>query len=318
MDECIALMEAALASLSRGEVVLPLRPVLRIPDSTNVFAMMPAYSAALPAFGVKMITVFPGNHGSELDSHHGAVLLFEREHGRLVAMLDASSITAIRTAAVSAVATKLLARSSAATLALVGAGVQARTHLEAMLLVRDIATIRVFSRTEAHARSFSAWAERAHGVHVEVSPSVQHAVRGADVVCTVTSSRTPVLLGAWLEPGMHVNAVGASQPDARELDSAAVAACRLFADRRESLLNESSDFLTPKREGLISDAHVVAELGEILTNRASGRETDDEITLFKSLGLAVEDLAAACHVLAGAEREHIGTDVALGGLRPAE
>ncbi len=318
MRECIPLMEDALASLSRGEVVLPLRPVLHIPHTRNVFAMMPAYSSALPAFGVKMITVFPGNHGSDLDSHQGAVLLFDAHDGRLLAMLDASSITAIRTAAVSAVATALLARHDSATLALLGSGVQARTHLEAIGLVRPITRVRVWSRTTAHAAAFATWAGRVHGTSIEVCESAADAVRGADIVCTVTSAREPVLRGEWLEPGMHVNAVGASQPDARELDGIAMARSRIFADRRESLLKESADFLVPMREGIISEQSVVAELGEILAGKARGRDSAAEITLFDSLGLAVEDLAAACHVYERAKRESVGTEVALGGLRPTD
>lgn len=317
MRECIPLMEEALASLSRGDVVLPLRPVMRIPNTHDVFAMMPAYSAALPVFGVKMITVFPGNHGSALDSHQGAVLLFDGRTGTLAALLDASSITAVRTAAVSAVATKLLAREDASTLALLGSGVQARTHLEAISLVRPLAAVRVFSLHEEHARAFARWAGTTLGIAVEVCESAEHAVRGSDVVCTVTSSRLPVLFGDWLEPGMHVNAVGASQPDARELDSDAVARSRIFADRRESLIHESADYLAPLREGRISERDVVAELGEVLLGKAAGRARDDEITLFKSLGLAVEDLAAAAHVYERATREHVGTEIALGGLRPA-
>jgi ornithine cyclodeaminase/alanine dehydrogenase-like protein (mu-crystallin family) len=316
MGECIPLMEAALASLARGEVVVPLRPVLRIPDARGVFAMMPAYSAALPVFGVKMITVFPGNHGSRLDSHQGAVLLFDGGTGQLVAMLDASSITAIRTAAVSAVATRLLARDDARTLALIGSGVQARTHLEAIALVRPLSAVRVYSRSPDHASAFAEWATRETGMDIRTSPSPADAVRGADIVCTVTSSRQPVLRGEWLTPGMHVNAVGASQPDARELDSNAVARSRLFADRRESLVNESADYLVPLRERAITERHVVAELGELLTDRARGRESAAEITLFKSLGLAVEDLAAAAHVFDRAERESVGTEVTLGGRRP--
>ncbi len=315
MRDCIPLMADALASLSRGEVVVPLRPIMRIPNTHDVFGMMPAYSAALPVFGVKLITVFPGNHGTALDSHQGAVLLFDAKTGRLAAMLDASSITAIRTAAVSAVATRLLAREDASTLALIGSGVQARTHLEAIALARPLKEVRVYSRTWKHAKHFAAWAERAHGTAVEVSDSAEHAVHGADIVCTVTSSREPVLLGDWLEAGMHINAVGASQPDARELDSRAVARTRIFADRRESLVNESADYLIPMREGLISEQHVVAELGEILIERAAGRRSRDEITLFKSLGLAVEDLAAAADVLAKAERDDVGTVVELGGMR---
>ncbi|MDE3126570.1 MAG: ornithine cyclodeaminase family protein [Gemmatimonadota bacterium] len=317
MRECIPLMESALASLSRGEVVLPLRTVVRVPDGRGAFGMMPAYSAALPAFGAKVISVFPGNHARGVDSHQGAVLLFDREDGRIVALMDASSITAIRTAAVSAVATKLLAREDASTLALLGSGVQARTHLEAIALVRPIARVRVWSRTPAHAASFADWVRRTRDLEVAVCASAAAAARGADVLCTLTASREPVLDGGALAPGMHVNAVGASQPDARELASDAVARARIFADRRESLVHESADYLTPLREGLIAEDRVAAELGEILIGKARGRASGDEITLFKSLGLAVEDIAAACHVLERAERENIGLDVALGGERPS-
>ncbi len=315
MAECIPLMESALASLSRGEVILPLRMVMRLPERRGAFGMMPAYSSALPAFGTKVITVFPGNHARGLDSHQGAVVLFDAEDGRIVALMDASSITAIRTAAVSAVATKLLARDDAATLALLGSGVQARTHLDAMRLVRPIERVRVWSRTPAHAAAFAAWARKTHDAEITVCASAAEAARGADVVCTVTASREPVLDGAALAPGMHVNVVGASQPDARELASDAVARGRIFADRRESLVNESADYLIPLREGLITEAAVAAELGEILIGKAHGRESRDEITLFKSLGLAIEDVAAGCHVLERAEREGVGIEVALGGGR---
>jgi ornithine cyclodeaminase len=315
MAECIPLMEQALASLARGEVVLPLRPVLKIPDTPNVFAMMPAYSAVLPALGVKLITVFPGNHAAGLASHQGAVALFDATHGQLVALLDASSITAIRTAAVSAVATRLLARDDAVTLAILGSGVQARTHLVAMRLVRAITTVRVWSRNGSHAREFVAWAAREHGVRIVLSESAERAVRGADVVCTVTGSSEPVLEGAWLAPGAHVNAVGASLPTARELDSAAVQRSRLFTDRRESALGEPGDVLIPMREGLITESHIVAELGEVLIATAGGRASRDEVTLFKSLGLAIEDLVAAWHVFAKAERENVGVEVEFGGTR---
>jgi len=315
MGECIALMEQALASLARGEVVLPLRPVLRIPDTPNVFAMMPTYSAVLPAFGVKLITVFPGNHGTELDSHQGAVALFDAHRGRLIALLDASSITGIRTAAVSAVATKLLAREDSATLAILGSGVQARSHLAAMREVRAVKDVRVWSRDTAHSREFAAWARREHLVDVDVAPSAERAVRSADIVCTTTAAREPVLEGAWLSPGAHVNAVGSSAPAARELDSEAIARARLFTDRRESALNEAGDVLIPMREGRITADHIVAELGEILTGRARGRESREEITVFKSLGIAIEDLVSACHVLARAERENVGLEVELGGKR---
>lgn len=296
MPTCIELMEGALTSLARGEVVHPLRPVLRIPDSPNAYAVMPAYSRSLDAIGTKLISVFPGNHGTSLDSHQGAVVLFDATNGSLLALMDAVSITAIRTAAVSGVATKLLARRDAATLAILGSGTQARTHLDAMLAARPFKKVRVWSRNTKHARAFAQDAARKYVVDVSVSESAEVATRGADVVCTVTASREPILFGEWLTPGTHINAVGASLPTARELDTAAVGRSRVFVDRRESALAEAGDLIIPIRERAIGEKHVVAELGEVLVGSAGGRRDAGEITLFKSLGLAVEDLACAVHL----------------------
>ena len=255
MQKCIDLMADALASLSRGEVILPLRPVLRVPESPNAFALMPAYSKSLRALGAKLITVFPGNHGTDLDSHQGAVLLFDGDRGNVLALIDAASITAIRTAAVSGLATRLLATKSANTLAILGSGVQARTHIDAMLAIRPFRTIRLWSRNGDHAHSLARSAKR-DGVEFTVARDAESAVRGADVVCTVTASREPVLRGAWLRAGTHVNAVGASVPTSRELDTEAVRRSRVFVDRRESALNEAGDLLMPMREGAISEKHI--------------------------------------------------------------
>jgi alanine dehydrogenase len=307
MQKCIELMEGALASLARGEVILPLRPVLRVPDSPNALALMPAYSKALQAIGAKLITVFPGNHGTELDSHQGAVLLFDGERGAVLALIDAASITAIRTAAVSAVATKLLARANARSVAILGSGVQGRSHIDAMLSVRPFQNVVIWSRNAGHARALAEEARRRHRVDVEVVADASAAAKRADVVCTVTASREPVLRGEWLRPGVHVNAVGASIPTARELDTEAVRRSRIFVDRRESALNEAGDILIPIREGAISAGDIVAEVGELLTGAAAGRRSDDEVTLFKSLGLAVEDLACAHYLHDRAKHEKAGT-----------
>ena len=311
MPTCIGLMEDALASLARGEVVHPLRPVLRIPDSPNAYAVMPAYSKALDAIGTKLISVFPGNHGTALDSHQGAVVLFDAKNGSLLALMDAVSITAIRTAAVSGVATKLLARRDAATLAILGSGTQARTHLDAMLAARPFKKVRVWSRNTKHARAFAQDAARKYVVDVSVSESAEVASRGADVICTVTASREPVLFGEWLTPGAHVNAVGASLPTTRELDTAAVGRSRVFVDRRESALAEAGDLLIPIQERAFGEKHIVAEIGELLAGKATGRRDDQEITLFKSLGLAVEDLACAAHLHEKATAEGTGAWVEL-------
>ena len=311
MPKCIALMEEALASLARGEVVLPLRPVLRVPDSPNVFALMPAYSSALQALGAKLITVFPGNHGTGRDSHQGVVALFDATHGGILALMDAASITAIRTAAVSAVATKALSNPETKTLAILGAGVQGATHLQAMLAVRRFGQVRLWSRTRAHAEALAARARTAGAPDVVVPGDAESAVRGADVVCTVTAAREPVLRGAWLGAGTHVNAVGASIPTARELDTEAVMMARLFVDRRESALNEAGDVLIPMREGAFGQEHIQAELGDVLIGRAQGRATAQDITLFKSLGIAVEDLACARFLYDEARGASAGTWVEL-------
>jgi len=317
MAECLDVMARTLAALGRGEALLPLRQVLMLPGGQGAFGAMPAHLSSPPAIGIKVITVFPGNHGTAYDSHQGAVLLFETERGRLLAVMDASSITAIRTAAVSGVATRALARADASTLALLGSGVQAATHLEAIALVRPLRRVRVWSRDPAHVARFVEAARKRHGFAIEAAPSAREAVADADVVCTVTASREPVLEGAWLRAGTHVNAVGASLRSARELDSAAVARARVFVDRRESAANEAGDLLIPRAEGAIGDDHVQGELGEVLLGRVDGRRTDDEITVFKSLGLAVEDVASAHHIHARAQAVGLGTWVELGGGRDA-
>jgi len=315
MAECIAAMAEALAALARGEAVLPLRQVVRLPDGRGVLGAMPAYVGPLGVVGLKAITVFPGNHGTELDSHQGAVLLFEAGRGRLLAVMDATSITAIRTAAVSGVATRLLAREDAGDLAILGTGVQAGTHLEAMGLVRPLRRVRVFSRDPGRVRAFAERASKRHGIAVEPAATARDAVAGADIVCTVTSSAEPVLKGEWIAPGAHVNAVGACMPACRELDTAAVVRSRLFVDRRESALGEAGDVLIPKREGAIGDDHIQGEIGEVLLGRAPGRRSREEVTLFESLGLAVEDVASAHVVYRNAVATGGGTWVELGGAR---
>ena len=315
MRECMDAMAGVLRALAEGRALLPLRTVMRLTGTANAFALMPAMLESPRALGAKVIAVFPGNDQTPYDSHQGVVLLFETEHDRLVAILDASSITAIRTAAVSGVATRLLAREDARTLAILGAGVQASTHLEAMAIARSLERVRVWSRTPERARRFAARTKGRFGLEIEAAPTARDAVDGADIICTVTASREPVLLGEWIAPSVHVNAVGASIPSARELDSAAVAKARLYVDRRESALNEAGDFLIPKREGTIGDDHIVGELGELLAGTVPSRSGREEITLFKSLGLAVEDLAAAHVILEKARAMGKGSWLELGGMR---
>jgi ornithine cyclodeaminase len=315
MPKCIDLMRNTLAALARGETILPLRTIMTIPD--GAFAVMPAYLASPPTIGAKIITVFPKNHGTAFDSHQGAVLLFDSENGSLAAIMDATSVTTIRTAAVSGVATDLLARTDATTLAILGAGVQGHSHLDAMCAVRPLEQVRIWSRNTDHARRLGDAARRRFGLDVVIARDAADAVRDTDIVCTTTSSTQPVLRGEWLSPGTHVNAVGASQPHAREVDTAAVVRSRLYADRRESALKEPGDVIVPLQEGEITPDHIVGEVGEVLIGRAPGRGSAEEITLFKSLGLAIEDLASASHVYAEARRQQAGVEVELGGARSA-
>ena len=317
MDACIDLMAEALATLSRGDAINPLRTGIRLPNNLGILGMMPGYMERPKALGLKVVAVFPGNHGTEYDSHQGVVVLFDAEHGVPLAIVDASEITAIRTAATTGVATRLLAREEATDLAILGSGVQARTHLEAMRVVRNIERVRVYSPNRGHRERFATDEGHRHGISVIATASAQEAVDGAEIVCTTTSSSDPVLQGEWIASGCHVNAVGSSVRFARELDTAAVVRSRLFVDRRESTVNEAGDFLFPKKEGAIDDDHIVGEIGDILLGNLAGRQSPDEITLFKSLGLAVEDLAAAHYVYQRAEAEGIGTEVDLGGLKHA-
>jgi alanine dehydrogenase len=317
MDECMDAMARVLATLARGEAILPLRSILWLPEKVGGLGLMPA--ALLPdrVAGLKAITFFPGNEGTELDTHQGVVLLFEAERGRLLAILDATSITAIRTAAVSGVATRLLAREDAGDLAILGSGTQARTHLEAMRVARKIRRVRIASKQLENAKAFADRESRKHGLRVEPVATAKEAVEGADIICTTTSSREPVLFGEWISPGAHINAVGSSVPFARELDTAAVVRSRLYVDRRESTLNESGDFLIPKKEGAIGDEHIVGELGEVLTGKLAGRRSKEEVTLFKSLGIAVEDVASARHIYGKAIASGTARFLEFGGSRHA-
>jgi ornithine cyclodeaminase/alanine dehydrogenase-like protein (mu-crystallin family) len=303
MESCVSAMEAALAALARDELSMPLRFVVR-PPGEALLGLMPAHRAGpAPLFSLKEIVVAPANGARGLDPHQGAVLLHDGDTGVLQAVLNASAITEIRTAAVSAVATKLLARPGARRVAILGAGVQARSHAHAMRTVVHDPELRIWSRTPAHAEALALES------HAVVCVSIEEALDGADVVCTCTASREPIVRRAWLAPGTHVNAVGSSVPSARELESDVVAEAALFVDRRESTLNESGDYLRAVEEAGIGPDHIRAELGELLVGTHPGRGGADELTVFKSLGLAVEDLAAASLCVERARERGVGVEV---------
>lgn len=302
MESCIEAMEEALAALARDELEMPLRSVFR--SSANAFfGLMPAYrGGAAPTFALKEIVVVPDNATRGLDSHQGAVLLHDGTTGVLRAVVDASAITEIRTAAVSAVATKLLARPGARRVAILGSGVQGRSHAHAMRVVVPDAELRVWSRTPAHAEALALES------HALACATVEEALEGAEIVCTCTSAAEPIVRRSWLADGAHVNAAGGFGPNA-ELDAEVVADATLFADRRESLLGESGDWLNAVRQLGLEPDHVRAELGDVLVGRHPGRTGVSELTLFESMGLAVEDLAAAVLCVERARERGLGSEV---------
>jgi len=308
MEECIPLMHDALLSLAEGLVYQPLRTIARPPGAAGVMGLMPSYSnGPRPAFGLKAICVFHGNAARGKDSHQGAVLLFSGESGELLAVINASAVTAVRTAAVSGVATRALAREDAGDLCVIGAGVQARSHIEAMSHVRRLRRCRVASRSAERARRLADELRGSYTFPIEAVGTVEAALRGADLVVTATNSAEAVVRREWVSAGAHLNAVGSSTPNARELDAATVAASSLFVDRVESALNEAGDYLRAVQEGVVGPEHMRAELGEVLKGSRPGRTSADEITLFKSLGLAVEDLAAARYLYDKAKETGAGT-----------
>jgi ornithine cyclodeaminase/alanine dehydrogenase-like protein (mu-crystallin family) len=294
ITECIELMAGALAALARGEVYQPLRTMVRPPEARGLLGLMSAYRAGEEgAFGLKAICVFPGNPAQGKDAHQGAVLLFSRETGELLALMNASEITAMRTAAVTAVATRLLAREDANDLAIIGAGVQARTHIAALAAVRPIKRARIACRNIEHAEQFAREMQSRFSFPIEPVKTNEDAVRGADLIVTATSAVEPVINKDWISPGAHVNAIGTHSPNSREIDSATMGVAQIFVDRRESALNESGEYLEAAKEGFVTPDSILAEIGELLIGTKTGRTSASEITLFKSLGLAIEDVTTA-------------------------
>jgi len=273
-EELIPAVRRALADLSAGRVVQPVRVVVPAADHAGFLGIMPAYAAN--ALGAKLVTFYPANAG--VPTHHALIVLFRPETGEPIALMDGRLITEMRTAAASAVATELLARADAAVLAILGSGVQAASHLEALRLVRPIREVRVWS--PRHAAAFAA----RHGVHA--AGSAEEAVRGADLIVTATSATSPVLRGEWVSSGAHVNAVGACRPDWRELDDDLLQRARIWVDSRDAALQESGDVIA-------GSDRLVGEIGSVAGGALAGRASAGEVTLFKSLGVAVEDLAAA-------------------------
>lgn len=303
-SECRDLMRTALAGLARGEIEQPLRSVLRPAGASGLMALMPSYGAEA-GYGLKALCITPDNPVRGLDTHQGGVLLFSAESGEPLALVNASALTEIRTAAVSVVASDLLARADATELTIIGTGVQAFAHARAFGVLRPLTGIRMVERQPERCHRLATRLAAELNVPVRMLTSVPAALDGAGIVVTATKSSTPVLDREWLSPGTHINAVGACVPGEREVDTATMADAAIYADSLDSLHNESGDFLLARRDGAVIEAR--ATLGELLTGVTAGRRDDQEITLFESLGLAAEDLIAARYVFEKAQGSKLGT-----------
>lgn len=291
----IDLMEEAMIKCAKGEVIQPPRTIHTFPEG-KLFGFMPGYLGDDDYFGAKIVTAVPANQGTEYPSHLGSILVFDSKHGVLRAMVDATSVTELRTSAVSAVATKALARADAHVLALIGCGAQARGHIAEITCVRDITEIRIHARQKEHMEALKKETEEKYGIPVVICHSVQEAVETADIICTLTPSKEPLLFKEWVKPGTHINAVGAFSPTTREVASDLVAASRLYADEIAAMKKECGEYLIPVGEGLIDENHIAGCIGDVLLGKAPARGNDQEITLFDSLGLACEDMEAAKYV----------------------
>jgi ornithine cyclodeaminase len=306
MEVCIEAVEQAMRAVSRGEAKVPLRTGMSIPGG-NLFAVMPGYLGEPSSLGAKILALYPGNTQRGLSSHVGLVTLFDPRTGMPLAVMDAAQITAIRTAAASAVATRSLARQDVTLMAMLGTGEQAVTHLEALAQVRSLRAVRIWGRSPEKAQALAVRERSRFPFPIEVCGSARAAVEGADLVCTLTASTEPILEGRWLALGAHVNLVGASQRGTREADDEVVIRSRFFVDLRISAIAEAGELYHAMQAGLVKEDHILGEIGEVLGGKVPGRTADTDITVYKSLGIAAQDLAAAHVLYARASSAGIGT-----------
>jgi len=315
MSEAIAAVKTAFAELSGGEAMVPLRIALQTRPHGGTALYMPAYLATSQSLGVKAVSVYPRNQERGLPTIFAAVLLQDPTTGQPIALLEGTYLTALRTGAATGAATDLLARTDASSLALFGTGGQAPTQLEGVCAVRPIQTVSVFSRDAGHASSFI---ERmrslpfAQKIEFRVALTPREALGTADVIVTATTARAPLFAASEVAPGAHINAIGSFTPDMQELPAELIAQATVVVDSREACLAEAGDLLIPIRQGLIAPTHIYAELGELVTGRKAGRTSDSQVTLFKSVGNAIQDLAVGRAALERAEREKMGQVVELG------
>lgn len=308
MDDLIATMGEALADFSAGRVIQPLRTVMEVGRDKSFYGVMPASLPGRPALGTKLVSVFESNSARGLTTHLATIVLMDPETGALLAVMDGRYITEARTAAVSAVSVQHLARPGAGVLALIGSGVQARSHLEAISRVRPLREVRVWSPNAGRVQAFVNVMQPGSAAPIAAAASAEEAVRGADIVALVSSAKEPVVHGDWIADGAHVCAVGACRPTQREMDAALVARADLYVDSRQAALSEAGDIVLAIRDGAIDASHILAELGDVVSGREPGRTSATAVTIFKSLGMAVEDVAAAHLVYERAAAAGTGLD----------
>ena len=300
MDECIDAMEPAMIAATTGTISMPPRLVAKLIDESGTLVLMPGSSTELDAFGAKVINLIPDNPARGLPAIQGFIALFDYATGTPVAIIDGAEVTAIRTAAASGLATRLLARRDAHTCGIFGNGVQAVTHIDAMRAVRAVDEIVVWGRNPDKAQAFAG--EQAKRTGIKVRATTDPAEAGAcDLVCTVTTSPEPVLAGEWVQPGAHVNLVGAHSPATREADTGLIVKSSVYVDLMESTRNEGGDIMIPVDEGAIDETHIIGELGELLEGRIPGRQDDRQVTLYQSHGINAQDMFAAKHIHAKAQ-----------------
>ena len=308
MPRCIELMRRAMALVADDATIQPIRRALVQPDGRGLIGMMPGHTSDPAWLGIKVVSVFPGNFGTAFGSHQGMVLLFETEHGSPVAVIDGRAITAIRTAAATAVATDVLARSDVRSLGIFGYGEQAESHLQALQNVRSFDEVHVWGRDANRAAAFAA--EQSERLDLPIAATEDPGIAGsADVVVTVTASSEPIFSASWLRPGQHLNVVGSSVPSTSEIDVETVAHSRFFVDYRDSALELAGDFRRARAAGLVTDDHIIGSIGDVIRGKAPGRTDPSDITLFKSLGMICEDLLACDEVYRRATREAAGVEV---------
>jgi alanine dehydrogenase len=308
-EELIQALEQAHIQYSTGKAVMPVRLVVPLPQIEGRITSMPGYLDRDKALGMKVVTFFQKNPKQDLSAILATIMLFSSETGKIIAIMDGSHITAVRTACASAMATKVMANPETPVLGILGAGVQARAHIQALSYVRQVKQIKVYSPSGTSAAHIKKDLETQIAAAIEISSTAEQAVRNSDLVVTVSTAKEPIIKPEWLKPGAHINAVGSHRPDLREIDGATLSRARIVVDSREAIMAECGDILLALKENAITEKNIDAEIGEVLAGRKAGRSSTDEITLYKSVGIAIQDIAAANLVYQKALQQKIGTEV---------